>query len=42
MHVLKNTMSLIQRKKLYSCLSLLPKHMKLANVSFVKENLVMD
>ena len=38
MHVLKNAMSLIQRKKLYSCLS---KCMKLVNLSFVKGSLVI-
>ena len=31
MHVLKNRMSLIQRKKFYSCLSPLLKYMKLVN-----------
>ena len=40
MHVLKNAISLMQRKKLYSCLSSLPKHIKLANLSFVKGSLV--
>ena len=41
--LLKDYMSLIQRNKLYLCLSPLPKHniMKLANLSFVKGNLVM-
>ena len=40
-HVLKNTMSLIQRKKFYSCLSPLLKYMKLVNFSFVKGSLVI-
>ena len=41
MHVLKNRMSLIQRKKFYSCLSPLLKYMKLVNLSFVKGSLVI-
>ena len=41
MHVLKNAMSLIQRKKLYLCRSPLPKLLKLANLSFVNGSLVI-
>ena len=42
MHACVNAMSLIQRKKLYSCLSPLSKYVKLTNLLFVKGNLVID
>ena len=40
MHILQNAISLIQRKKLYSCLSSLPEHMKICSKSL--ESLVID
>ena len=42
MHVLKNAMSLIQRKKLHLCLSPLPKHNEVVGKSLICERKYSD